>query len=146
MHPLPHHYTVNAQCSTAGSVTLRSAGIPDLASDGPAEFDGPGNLWSPETLLCGAVADCFNLSFRAIARASKFDWTALDCQVVGTLDRVERTSLFTKFEIRAALTVPAGADPARAQQLLEKAKQICLISNSLKGEFHLHATVDVAAA
>jgi organic hydroperoxide reductase OsmC/OhrA len=141
MHPFPHHYTVSAQCSTVGSVTLRSAGIPDLASDGPAEFDGPGNLWSPETLLCAAVADCFNLSFRAIARASKFEWTALDCEVVGTLDRVEKTSLFTKFDIKATLRVPAGADVARAQQLLEKAKQICLISNSLKGESHLHATV-----
>ena len=141
MHPFPHHYTVSAQCSTAGSVTLRSAGIPDLASDGPAEFDGPGNLWSPETLLCAAVADCFNLSFRAIARASKFEWTALDCEVVGTLDRVEKTSLFTKFDIKATLKVPAGADATRAQQLLEKAKQICLIYNSLKGEFHLHATV-----
>jgi len=144
MHPFPHHYTVSAQCSTAGSVTLRSAGIPDLASDGPAEFDGPGNLWSPETLLCAAVADCFNLSFRAIARASKFEWTALDCEVVGTLDRVEKTSLFTKFDINARLKVPAGADATRAQQLLEKAKQICLISNSLKGEFHLHSTVDAA--
>lgn len=144
MHPFPHHYTVSAQCSTAGSVTLRSTGIPDLASDGPAEFDGPGNLWSPETLLCAAVADCFNLSFRAIARASKFEWTALDCEVVGTLDRVEKTSLFTKFDIKATLKVAAGADAARAQQLLEKAKQICLISNSLKGEFHLHATVQTA--
>jgi organic hydroperoxide reductase OsmC/OhrA len=146
MHPFPHRYTVTAQCAAAGSVTLRSSGIPDLASDGPAEFDGPGNLWSPETLLCAAVADCFNLSFRAIATASKFPWTALDCEVVGTLDRVERTSLFTRFDIRANLKLPAGADAARAQQLLEKAKQICLISNSLKGEFHLQATVDVAAA
>lgn len=146
MHPFPHRYTVNAQCSSSGSVTLRSAGIPDLASDGPAEFDGPGNLWSPETLLCAAVADCFNLSFRAIARASKFEWEALDCEVVGTLDRVERTSLFTRFDIRATLRTAAGGDPARAQQLLEKAKQICLISNSLKGEFHLHTSVDVATA
>lgn len=146
MHPLPHRYTVTAQCATAGSVTLRSQGIPDLASDGPAEFDGPGNLWSPETLLCGAVADCFNLSFRAIARASKLEWTSLDCEVVGTLDRVERSSLFTQFDIRATLHLPAGADAARAQQLLEKAKQICLISNSLKGEFHLHPTVQVASA
>jgi organic hydroperoxide reductase OsmC/OhrA len=146
MHPFPHRYTVTAQCASAGSVTLRSPGVPDLASDGPAEFDGPGNLWSPETLLCGAVADCFNLSFRAIARASKFEWTALDCQVVGTLDRVERTSLFTQFDIRATLQLPAGGDAARAQQLLEKAKQICLISNSLKGEFHLHSTVEVTSA
>lgn len=146
MHPFPHRYTVQAHCATVGNVTLRSAGIPDLASNGPAEFDGPGDQWSPETLLCGAVADCFNLSFRAVAAASKFTWTSLDCEVVGTLDRIERVSQFTRFDIRVRLQVPAGADAARAQQLLEKSKSVCLISNSLKGEFHLTTEIVPAAA
>lgn len=146
MHPFPHHYSVSAQCLTAGSVTLRSAGIPDLASNGPKEFDGPGDLWSPETLLCGAVADCFNLSFRAVAAASKFAWTSLDCEVVGTLDRIERVSQFTRFDLKARLQVPAGADLARAQQLLEKSKAVCLISSSLKGEIHLATEIVPAAA
>ena len=37
---------------------------------GAAEFGGPGDLWSPETMLAGAVAGCFILTFRAAARAS----------------------------------------------------------------------------
>lgn len=142
MHPYPHRYTVAAHCATSGSVTLRSPGLADLPSAPPAEFDGPGDQWSPETLLCAAVADCFNLSFRAVAIASKFGWESLECEVVGTLDRVERVSQFTRFDLHATLRVPAGTDPARAQQLLEKAKQVCLISNSLKGEFHLETRID----
>jgi organic hydroperoxide reductase OsmC/OhrA len=145
MHPFPHRYTVAAHCATSGSVTLRSRGLADLPSAPPAEFDGPGDQWSPETLLCAAVADCFNLSFRAVATASKFSWESLECEVVGTLDRIERVSQFTRFDLRATLRVPAGADLARAQQLLEKSKQVCLISNSLKGEFHLETRIDTAA-
>lgn len=137
MHPFPHLYTVTANCAPSGNVTLASAGLAALPSAPPAEFDGPGDQWSPETLLCAAVADCFNLSFRAVATASKFPWDSLDCEVRGTLDRIERVSQFTRFDIHATLTLPAGADTARAQQLLEKSKQVCLISNSLKGEFHL---------
>lgn len=137
MHPFPHLYTVTAQCQSSGNVTLASAGLANLPSAPPAEFDGPGDQWSPETLLCAAVADCFNLSFRAVAAASKFSWESIDCEVRGTLDRIERVSQFTRFDISAKLKLPAGADAARAQQLLEKSKQVCLISNSLKGEFHL---------
>jgi organic hydroperoxide reductase OsmC/OhrA len=137
MHPFPHLYTVSAQCQPTGNVTLASAGLANLASAPPAEFDGPGDQWSPETLLCAAVADCFNLSFRAVATASKFPWESLDCEVRGTLDRIERVSQFTRFDIHATLKLQAGADATRAQQLLEKSKQVCLISNSLKGEFHL---------
>jgi organic hydroperoxide reductase OsmC/OhrA len=144
MHPFPHRYTVSAHCATSGTVTLRSPGLADLASAPPAEFDGPGDQWSPETLLCAAVADCFNLSFRAVATASKFSWESLECEVVGTLDRIERVSQFIRFDLRATLHVPPGTDPARARQLLEKAKQVCLISNSLKGDFHLETRIDVA--
>ncbi len=144
MHPFPHRYTVAAHCTASGSVTLRSPGLVDLASAPPAEFDGPGDQWSPETLLCAAVADCFNLSFRAVAAASKFAWSSLECEVAGTVDRVERVSQFTHFDLRATLRVPTGADLVRAQQLLEKAKQICLVSNSLKGGFHLETRIDHA--
>jgi organic hydroperoxide reductase OsmC/OhrA len=145
MHPFPHRYTVAAQCATSGNVTLRAPGLADLPSAPPAEFDGPGDQWSPETLLCASVADCFNLSFRAVATASKFAWESLECEVTGTLDRVERVSQFTRFDLRATLRVPAGADLARAQQLLEKSKQVCLISNSLKSEFHLETRIDTAS-
>lgn len=137
MHPFPHHYTVSATGAAEGVVQLASPGLPVMASAAPAEFDGPGDRWSPETLLVGAVADCFILSFRAVANASKFAWVSLECSVDGKLDRIERTSLFTQFEIKARLRLPPGADHARAQQLLEKSKSVCLVSNSLKGEFHL---------
>ncbi|HEX9138176.1 MAG TPA: OsmC family protein [Steroidobacteraceae bacterium] len=137
MHPYPHLYTVAGSCIVDGPVTLAMAGVPTLNSAPPAEFDGPGDLWSPETLLCAAVADCFVLSFRAVATASKFTWQSLECSVQGTLDRVERVSQFTRFDIQAKLTAAPGTDAVRAKALLEKAEHVCLISNSLKGEIHL---------
>lgn len=137
MHPFPHQYEVSAAARPEGTVTLSAPGLTALESAPPVEFDGPGDRWSPETLLVAAVADCYVLSFKAVATASKFAWTALECSVHGKLDRVERTNLFTQFEIKARLRLPPGADQARAQQLLEKSKQVCLVSNSLKSEFHL---------
>ena len=51
MHPYPHLYTVQALAARDGDVTLNSTGLPALATAPPAEFDGPGDRWSPETLL-----------------------------------------------------------------------------------------------
>jgi len=133
MHPYPHLYQVSAAAKTEGQVTLSSEGLPDIATAPPPQFDGPGGVWSPETLLCAAVADCFILTFRAVARASKFEWTGLTCSVEGTLARVEGPTRFTGFVTRATLQVPAGADEAKAKLLLEKAEHSCLITNSLNG-------------
>jgi organic hydroperoxide reductase OsmC/OhrA len=141
MHPFPHRYTVSAASAAAGAVELTSPGLQALVSAPPTEFDGPGDRWSPETLLVGAVADCYVLSFRAVAAASKFAWVSLDCSVDGKLDRIERTSSFTHFDIKARLRLPPGADRERAQQLLEKSKAVCLVSNSLRGEFHLSTEI-----
>jgi organic hydroperoxide reductase OsmC/OhrA len=140
-HPYPHLYTVEASSQPTGDVPLSSSGLPTLATAPPAEFDGPGDRWSPETLLCGAVADCFILSFRAVARASKFEWTALECSVEGKLDRVDGRTHFTGYVVRATLRVPAGTDEQRAKKLMEKAEHVCLVSNSLIGERRLEANV-----
>lgn len=141
MHPFPHHYEVTASATAAGDVQLQSSGLVDLPSQAPPEFDGPGGLWSPETLLCAAVADCFMLSFRAVARASRLDWLSLEASTRGTLERVEGTTRFTRFDTRATLRVPAGTDLERARTLLAKAEKVCLVSNSLLGEKHLEAEV-----
>jgi organic hydroperoxide reductase OsmC/OhrA len=141
MHPYPHQYTVHASAAPTGDVPLSAVGLPPIASAPPVEFDGPGDRWSPETLLCAAVADCVVLSFRAVARASKLDWTSLEVRAEGKLDRVEGRSYFTGFVLHAALRVPAGADQERAKKLMEKAEQLCLISNSLVAQRHLELTV-----
>ncbi len=114
-----------------------------IESAPPKEFGGPGNQWSPESLLTAAVADCFVLGFRAIAAASKYSWLRLESNTQGTLDRVEGQMRFTRFETHAKLHVPQGADVERAKRLLEKAESSCLVANSLTSTRHL--TVEVIA-
>jgi organic hydroperoxide reductase OsmC/OhrA len=145
MHPFPHRYAVEASGPADGDVVLGGAGLPDLSSAPPFEFDGPGDRWSPETLLVAAVADCFVLSFRAVARASKVSWTTVGCEAVGTLDRVDGVTAFTAFQLHAHLRVPSETDPERARRALEKAERVCLVANSLKAMPQLTMTIDVDA-
>jgi organic hydroperoxide reductase OsmC/OhrA len=141
MQELPHQYRVAAAGAIGGDVELTTERAPGLRSASPAEFGGPGDRWSPETLLVGAVADCFILTFRAVARASKLSWASLRCDVTGTLDRVDRVTQFTHLHLRAHLLVPAGTDPEYARRTLEKAERSCLIANSLKATIHLESDV-----
>lgn len=131
MEPLPHHYPVQATAKPTGSVELSAPGLPTLSSSPPREFDGPGTEWSPESLLCAAVADCFALTFRAIAAASKLAWEQLEVGVQGTVDRADGGMRFTALAIRARLRVAAGTQEERARRLLEKAEKGCLVTRSL---------------
>ena len=93
MQGYPHLYVATASAASEGNVVVTGEGLPDLDTASPPQFDGPLGVWSPETLFSAAVADCFILTFRAIARASKFDWTSLECTAEGVLERPEKTTL-----------------------------------------------------
>lgn len=144
MHAFPHHYEVTASGTPDGDVAVTADRLSALHSASPVEFDGPGDRWSPETFLTGAVADCFVLTFRAIADASKLSWTSLECRSIGSLDRIDRVTQFTAFDLHVHLVVPAGSDQERARRALEKAERNCLISNSLKAGVRLTADIEVA--
>jgi len=141
MQDLPHHYRVSAKATDTGDVVLGSAGLDDLVTAPPAEFGGPGNRWSPETLLIGAVADCFVLTFRAVAQASRLEWASLDCDVEGALDRVERSTQFTGLTLKVRLQVPGSVSVEKAERALHKAEANCLITNSLNCEVTLETDV-----
>jgi peroxiredoxin-like protein len=144
MKPFPHHYEVSAACAPEGEVTLSSAGVEELKSSPPQEFDGPGDRWSPELLLLAALSDCFVLSFRAMAQASRFEWRSLDCRASGTLDRVDGRMRFTSIRLAARLALAAGAREDRAQRLLERAEKGCPIGSSLAVPVELETRIEVA--
>ncbi|ACB00044.1 MULTISPECIES: OsmC family protein [Cyanophyceae] len=141
--PLPHYYAVQARASNTSNVTLESTGLNAMESAPPVEFGGPAGYWSPETLLVGAIADCFILSFRGTARASNFAWESLHCSVAGTLEKADRLTQFTHYQITATLVIPPESDPAKGDRLLHKAEANCLITNSLSGTVSLETTIQV---
>jgi len=141
MQKFPHHYHTSASAGPDGEVRIVAEGLEAILSAAPAQFDGPGNRWSPEELLVAAVADCFVLTFRAIAEHSGLQWTGLDCGVQGTLDRVDGATRFTAFRVSAELDLPAGSDVSKAKSLLEKSEASCLITNSLTAEVTLDVSI-----
>jgi len=145
MTELPHLYRASARSAAeAETVTLEAPGIAALESAGPIEFDGPGDRWSPETMLPALVGDCFILSFKAVAAASRFAWSDIECSIEAVVDKVERTMRFTEFRLRVELTIAADGDEERALKLLDKAERICIVSNSLVAP--VHTTFAVARA
>lgn len=140
MHPFPHVYRNRAAGGPDQAITVSGEGLPDLATAAPPEFDGPGDLWSPETMLNAAVANCFILTFRSLSKRKELDWQALDVAVEGQLDKTPEGLRFTAFRIAATLEA-AGVEVGEAEALLHAAERHCLITASLSAEVSLEATV-----
>jgi peroxiredoxin-like protein len=143
MKPLPHVYRAQLSAGPEGYVPVSVSGLPDLRTAAPADFDGPGDAWSPEHLLMAAVETCFLFTLRAVARASKVEWKTLELFGEGTLDRKDGVTRFTEIVLRPRLTVPAGTDKERAMRVLDRSEKGCLISASLSTPVRLEAEIIV---
>jgi len=127
-----------------GDVWLETSGTSVMRTASPREFGGSGGEWSPEALLVGAVADCFVLTFRAIAAASQLRWLKVACEATGTLDRVEGGFEFVWLRVSVRLTLLDAADAERARRLAEKADHACLIARSLKAPVEFEMQIEPA--
>lgn len=65
MKPLPHRYEVRLAGGPSGYAELSTSGVPNLQVAPPADYDGPGDAWSPEHLLLASVQACFLFTLRA---------------------------------------------------------------------------------
>lgn len=141
MKPLPHRYDVHLTGGPSGYAQLSTPGVPELRSAPPAEYDGPGDAWSPEHLLLASVQTCFLFTLRSIARLSKLEFTALDLEAWGVVDRQDGATRFTDIVLRPRLTVAAGTDRQQALRIVEKSKNVCLVSASLSTPIRLEAEI-----
>ena len=141
MKPLPHEYEVHLSAARTGYATVTSENLPDLRTAPPADYDGPGDAWSPEHLLLAAVQTCFVFTMRAVARMQRIEAIGLELDARGTVNRQNGVTRFTEIVLRPTLTVAAGTNVERARALLEHSEKACLVSASLSTPIRLEPTI-----
>lgn len=141
MQDLPHLYTVKSQGKSTGNLVSRADNLPDIEVAAPMQFGGPGDQWSPEDLFMASIANCLVLSFKAIARASKLEWHSIECDSEGELDKVDRKVQFTNVLNKVRLFIPENESEEKANRILLKAEDTCLISNSLSCESRIECEI-----
>lgn len=142
MKKYPHIYTVQASTEMESVVKIENKNHADLRPVPPIIFSGPGDRWSPGTLLIATVVDCFMLNFETIAKSSGFPWSSLCCDAKGVLDRICGNVPFTEFHLNAILEVKAGLED-QAYRLLHRAEHNYLVTNSLKAEIFLESNLSI---
>lgn len=110
----------------------------------PPDFPkGMPNIWSPEHLYTASVSSCLMTTFLAIAENSKLDFKTFECEAIGIMERVEKRFLMTEIILRPKVVLLDGKDRDRAERVLLKSEEVCLISNSIKTNISMEITLEV---
>jgi peroxiredoxin-like protein len=136
------YYETEVQWTGERAGKLLGPALPDISVGAPPEFSGRDGNWSPEHLLVASVNTCFMLTLLAIAENSKVALVSFASSAKGKLEKVEGAGYqVTEIVLKPRVVVAAAADLTRIGRLLEKAKQNCFISNSIKSVVELQPEV-----
>ncbi|EWC61568.1 Organic hydroperoxide resistance protein [Actinokineospora spheciospongiae] len=122
-----------------GGHVRSSDGVVDTDLSVPKGLGGPGgDKTNPEQLFAAGYAACFHGALQVVARQAKqkIDGSQVAAKVgIGSLD----TGGFG-LEVALEVTIP-GLDRDTAQDLVEKAHQVCPYSNATRGNIDVQLTV-----
>ena len=108
----------------------------------PPQFpNGVEGIWSPEHLFTSAVASCLMTTFLSIAENSKLEFTAFSCKSHGKLEQIEGKFLMTEVILEPTVTIANESDREKADRVLQKSEQHCLISNSIKSKVTMNTKI-----
>lgn len=111
----------------------------------PPEFpNGMEGFWSPEHLFVASVSSCLMTTFLAIAENSRLEFSDLNVNGTGKLEKVDGKLMVREITLNARVEIPDEKDRERAERILHKAESACLISNSINSKIIFNTEIIVS--
>jgi organic hydroperoxide reductase OsmC/OhrA len=131
--PRVYYYRTEIEWHKGGEGSLSADGLVPIDIGAPPEFEGRAGVWSPEQLFVAALNSCYMLTFLAVARFSKIEVIGFSSTAMGKLEKTAGGPYqISEIVVKPRITIASADDLARMPRVLEKAKENCFVSNSVK--------------
>lgn len=147
---LTAEWTGNRGTGTSGyrdydrSVTISTAGKPDLLASADRPFRGDPARWNPEDLLVAALAQCHLLSYLHACVQAGVVVVAYRDEATGTMRQQGEGGAFVEVVLHPRVTVADASMVDAALAAHDRAHEWCFIANSVNFPVRHDAAVDVA--
>lgn len=137
-----YFYETEIEWKGEKDLKLVGAKLPAIEAGAPPEFKGREGVWAPEHLFVAALNSCYTLTLLAIAEFSKVALLSLSSSAKGKLEKVEGGGYqVTEIVVKPSVVLASASDLARMPRILEKAKENCFVSNSIKSKITIEPEV-----
>ena len=138
----PYFYETEIEWKGEKDLKLASGKLPVIEAGAPPEFKGREGNWSPEHLFVASLNSCYTLTLLAIAEISKIPLVSLSSTATGKLEKVQGGGFqITEIVVKPRVVLASVNDLTRMPRILEKAKESCFVSNSIKSAIKVEPEV-----
>ena len=137
-----YFYDTEVEWTGAKDLKLSGAKQGAIAAGAPPEFQGREENWSPEHLLVASLNSCYVLTLIAIAEFSKVALVSCSSAAKGKLEKLPGSGYqITEITVKPKVVLGSAGDLSRMPRILEKAKDNCFISSSIKATIKIEPEV-----
>jgi peroxiredoxin-like protein len=138
----PYFYETEIEWKGDKDLRIVSGKLPVIEAGAPPEFKGREGNWSPEQLFVASLNSCYILTLLAIAEFSKVFLVSLSSTAKGKLEKVQGSSYqVTEIVVKPRVVIASADDLTRMPRILEKAKENCFVSNSVKSSIKIEPEI-----
>ena len=121
-------------------------GLPDIEVASPPQFGGVAGCWTPEHLFVGAATTCWLTTFLAYAERSRLELVAVEAAGEAIVERGDdgKVSL-PRIVLRPRVTIRREEEREKADKMIRKAEETCLIARAMRATVELEPEVLVVA-
>jgi peroxiredoxin-like protein len=140
--PKVFYYETEIEWTKEKEGQIKGPTLPAVSVGAPPEFKGREGVWSPEHLFVASLNTCYMLTFLAIAENSKVPLVSFSSTAKGKLEKVAASNYqITEILVKPRVVIASANDLARMPRILEKAKENCFVSNSIKSAIKLEPEI-----
>jgi len=140
--PNVFYYETEIEWTKEKEGRIKGTTLPAVSVGAPPEFKGREGQWTPEHLFVASINTCFMLTFLAIAENSKLPLVSFSSTAKGKLEKVPGSGYqITEIVLKPRVVIASAKDLERVPRILEKAKENCFVSNSIKSVIKLEPEV-----
>ena len=122
-----------------GTISTQSGALDAHPYGFASRFEGVAGS-NPEELIAAAHASCFTMALSLILGEAGLTATRMDTSAVVSLEKVDDGFAITSSNLTLKAAIP-GVEPAKFQELAEKAKAGCPVSKLLNATITRDATL-----
>ncbi len=145
LEKITHTYDVNLVWDVElNQAQLRAGNRMPILVSAPPEFNGSDLVWSPEHLILASLTSCYVTTFIYFAQLLKVKIRSL--RVSGKVDiEKEGKGMFeaTRFILQPSIEFHNTPGEHVVENLLDKAKRYCIVSNSVKGQIIVEPSINL---
>jgi organic hydroperoxide reductase OsmC/OhrA len=137
-----YFYETEIEWKGQKDLRITSRKLPVIEAGTPPEFKGREGNWSPEHLFVASLSSCYTLTLLAIAEFSNVSLVSLSSTAKGKLEKVQGSSYqVTEIVVKPRVVIASAGDLTRMPRILEKAKENCFVSNSIKSAIKIEPEI-----